>query len=68
MITTLCYCFTICVMCALLAFQMCALLAFQTWVEHLHDLNARYTLEQQPDENTSPFLTLEEQKRLPPSE
>mgnify|MGYP000420273840 FL=1 len=60
MITTLCYCFTICV--------MCALLAFQTWVEHLHDLNARYTLEQQPDENTSPFLTLEEQKRLPPSE
>lgn len=58
MVTTLAYCFTICV--------MCALLAFQTWVEHLHDLNSRYTLEQQPEEKRSPIFTLEEQKRLPP--
>ena len=57
---TLAYCFTICV--------MCALLAFQTWVDHLHDCNSRYTLEQQPEPSTPPFLTLEEQKRLPPSE
>lgn len=60
MITSLATCFAITV--------MCALLAFVTWVDYLQDLNSRYTLEQQP-EGRSPFLTLEEQKRLlPPSE
>lgn len=54
MLTALIYCFTLCV--------MCALLAFQTWVEHLHDLNSRYTLEKQPDEKR-PVYTLEDQER-----
>ncbi|MBN9416020.1 MAG: hypothetical protein J0I12_11315 [Candidatus Eremiobacteraeota bacterium] len=55
--TTLIYCITICV--------MMVGLCFIHWVDHLRDLNSRYTLEEQPEE--SPLYTLEAQRRqLPP--